>query len=49
MAFLVGGTSQALRCDNGTAGGALQPITSTVPFTWTTSDQIFVTGIFEAA
>lgn len=49
MAFLTSGTAQTLLCDNSTAGGVLQGVTSTVPFTWATTDQIFVTGLFEAA
>lgn len=49
LCFLVSGTSQSMLVDNSTAGGALQGVTATVPFTWTTSDGIFITGFYEAA
>lgn len=49
MAFLVSSTSQTILCDNSAAGGPLQGVTATVPFTWAVGDQVFVTGCYEAA
>ena len=47
--FLVSGTSQSIRVDNGTAGGAMAVMNSTTPFTWANLDGVFITGFYEAA
>lgn len=43
------GQTMAVYANNGTAGGAFQPVTTTLPFTWTTNDRIIITGTYSVA
>lgn len=48
MTYSVAGTLAPIAIDNGTAGGAIQAVTSAVPFTFATGDTIEVVGTYEA-
>jgi hypothetical protein len=49
LTFLVSTSSQTFLVDYGAADGSLAGITASAPFVWTTSDGIFVSGLYEAA
>lgn len=44
-----GASLLSLRCDPTTAGNAIRNVTDTVPFTWASTDVLFLQGTYEAA